>query len=247
MPTSITVAPGRTMSAVTNSGFPIATTRMSAERQTAGRSRDLEWQTVTVASPPFPCWISRLAIGLPTMFDRPTMTALAPLVSMPERISICCTPKGVAGLSAVGSPMLELADVDRVKAVHVLGRDDRVEHPLAVDVLRQRELHQEAVDPGIGVEPLDHREQLGLGASLGQADGLRVHPRLVARLALGLHVDLARRVLADDHHRQAGLPAAAGVVACTASATSARIALARGTPSRIRALIVHNPRLGSPG
>ena len=77
-------------------------------RQTPGRSRDFEWQMVTVASPPLPCWISRLAIGLPTMFERPTMTALAPLVSIPDRISICCTPYGVAGLSAVGSPMLSL-------------------------------------------------------------------------------------------------------------------------------------------
>ena len=52
MPTSITTAPGLTMSAVTNFALPMATMRMSACRVTAGRSRVRLWQTVTVASPP---------------------------------------------------------------------------------------------------------------------------------------------------------------------------------------------------
>jgi len=38
IPTSITVAPGLIMSAVTNFGFPIAATTMSAVRTTAARS-----------------------------------------------------------------------------------------------------------------------------------------------------------------------------------------------------------------
>src|SRR4029077_12868012 len=105
MPTSITTAPGRTISAVTNSGLPIATIRMSAERQIPRRSRDFEWQIVTVASPPLPGWIRRLAMGLPTMLDRPTITALAPLGSIPDRSSISCTPYGVAGRRPVRSPM----------------------------------------------------------------------------------------------------------------------------------------------
>ena len=39
MPTSITAAPGRTISAVTNRGWPMAATRMSACRATSGRLR----------------------------------------------------------------------------------------------------------------------------------------------------------------------------------------------------------------
>src|SRR5207247_1265694 len=48
-PTSMTTAPGFTMSPVTNSGLPIATMRMSACRVTALMSRVREWHTVTVA------------------------------------------------------------------------------------------------------------------------------------------------------------------------------------------------------
>ena len=48
-PTSITVAPGLTMSAFTNSATPIAAIKMSARRQCALMSRVAEWQMVTVA------------------------------------------------------------------------------------------------------------------------------------------------------------------------------------------------------
>ena len=56
---------------------PTAATRMSAVRQRAGRSRVLEWAMVTVQfSANNSC-----AIGLPTMLDRPTMTAFRPVRS----------------------------------------------------------------------------------------------------------------------------------------------------------------------
>ena len=74
MPTSMTAAPGLTQSPCTMRGLPTAATRMSARWHTAPRSRVCEWQTVTVAL----AFRSRAAIGLPTMFERPTTTALAP-------------------------------------------------------------------------------------------------------------------------------------------------------------------------
>jgi glutamine amidotransferase len=49
-PTSITVAPGFTMSAFKNPATPIAAMMMSARRQWAAVSFDREWQIVTVAS-----------------------------------------------------------------------------------------------------------------------------------------------------------------------------------------------------
>src|SRR5205085_386876 len=93
------------MSPVTNSGFPIATIRMSARRVTALISRVREWHTVTVALPPGPSCSSRAAMGRPTMLDRPTITACLPVVSLPLRTSSCCTPNGVAGRNPVGSPI----------------------------------------------------------------------------------------------------------------------------------------------
>ena len=60
-------------------GLPIAATRISARRQWPLRSLVCEWHTVTVA----PACMSSIAIGLPTMFERPTTTASLPLRLMP--------------------------------------------------------------------------------------------------------------------------------------------------------------------
>ena len=91
------------------------------------------------------------------------MTACAPLVSMPERISICCTPYGVAGRNAVLSPVTSLPTFTGWKPSTSFAGIDPAQHLLAVDVLGQRELDQDAVDLGIGVEPVHDRQQLGLG------------------------------------------------------------------------------------
>ena len=74
IPTSITVAPGLIQSPLIISGRPTAATRMSALRQTSGRSRVREWATVTVQ-----CSLSNnCSMGLPTILERPTTTALSP-------------------------------------------------------------------------------------------------------------------------------------------------------------------------
>ena len=48
-----------------------------------------------------------------------------------------------------------------MKAVDVLARIDPLGHALAVDVRRQRQLHQDAVHRRVGVERVDEREELG--------------------------------------------------------------------------------------
>ncbi len=52
VPTSITTAPGLTISAVIKRGFPMAAMRMSAERVISARFLVRLWQMVTVASAP---------------------------------------------------------------------------------------------------------------------------------------------------------------------------------------------------
>ena len=76
IPTSTTVAPRFTQSPGIISGRPTAATRISARLQTSPRSRVRLWAMVTVQLSPK----SNCAMGLPTMFDRPTTTA-----SIPER------------------------------------------------------------------------------------------------------------------------------------------------------------------
>ena len=49
-------------------------------------------------------------------------------------------------------------DVLRMKCVDVFGRADGMEHTVGADLLRQWELHQDAVDFGVLVEPGDQFE-----------------------------------------------------------------------------------------
>jgi hypothetical protein len=106
MPTSITTAPGFTISAVTISGLPMAAIKMSARRVCSARFLVREWQTVTVQSAPLPLWISSAAIGLPTMLLRPRITASFPRSRRPiASSSITCTPAGVQGRKPSVCPM----------------------------------------------------------------------------------------------------------------------------------------------
>jgi hypothetical protein len=54
-----------------------------------------------------------------------------------------------------------------VEAVDVLGGIDGEQHLRGIDVLRQRQLHQDAVDLRVRVETLDDAEQLVLRRLLG--------------------------------------------------------------------------------
>ena len=67
----------------------------------------------------------------------------------------------VVVLTAAGA-LHEPADVVRVKAVRVLLRQDRVQNELAVDLLRQRQLHEDAVDLRVAVDLVDQGQELGL-------------------------------------------------------------------------------------
>ena len=91
MPTSITTAPGLTMSRVISPTRPTAATRMSACRVCIPRSGVREWQTVTVAL----AFSIMAASGLPTMLLRPTITACRPATATPSRLSSSMTPAGV--------------------------------------------------------------------------------------------------------------------------------------------------------
>ena len=203
MPTSITTAPSRTSSPVTNPARPIATTRMSAERRISRRSRERLCATVTVASPPLPLPIINNANGLPTSKLRPSMTTRAPAVSTPASIKQPLAAQRRAGHEAARVAHGQLADVDRVEPVHVLGRVDGEHDRRFVDVLGRRRLHEDAVDRRVVVEPGDHVEQLGLGRLGGQFELDRVHPDLLAHAVLRADVGTRRWVVADEHHRQA--------------------------------------------
>jgi hypothetical protein len=94
----------------------------------------------------------KLAIGLPTMLERPTTTALRRTgpCRAPARSATWSRP-AYGNESVSSSPGAEL-DIDEVEAIGtpcVRWSDDLAR----IDMSRERKLHQNAVDGRIGVEP----------------------------------------------------------------------------------------------
>ncbi len=101
-------------------------------------------------------------------------------------------------------------DVVGVEAVDVLHRQDRLGHRFLVDVPGQRQLDQDAVDGGVGIEPRDQVEQLDLRRRRRQVVGERAHAHRLGRPPLVADVDLRRRVLAHQHDGEPGSRATGG-------------------------------------
>ena len=88
--------------------------------------------------------------------------------------------------------------IDGVEAVDVLGWVYGLDDLLLVDMLRQRELYDEAMHVWILVEPLDLSEQLLLGDVVLEAYETGAEAYLSAGLDLGGYVGLAAAVMADE-------------------------------------------------
>ena len=87
--------------------------------------------------------------------------------------------------------------------VDVLLRRDQVDHRLGVEAGGQRQLDEDAVHVGVGGELGDRRLDLALRRRRREVDVARLHPDLGRLALLAAHVALARRVVADEHRRQA--------------------------------------------
>ena len=90
------------------------------------------------------------------------------------------------------------ADVDRAEAVHVLGGIHEPEDARCVDLLRQRRLHEDAVDVAAAAQGIDRGRHLLGGGRGGQARGFVVNPEVVAGLGLAPHVDGRGGVVPDE-------------------------------------------------
>ena len=97
------------------------------------------------------------------------------------------------------------AGIGDVEPVDVLVGTDRGDHRLFVEMVGKRQLDKDAVHRRIGVQSLDQREQFGLARIGGQAMFETFHVRRDSRLVLAAHIDLARGILAHQHHREPGL------------------------------------------
>ena len=89
-----------------------------------------------------------------------------------------------------------------MKAVRVLCRCDRVEDRLLVNVLGERNLHEDAVDRIVCVELVDQLQKRGLARVGGEVVVPRFDPDLGAALAFRSHVDVTRRVVPNEHRSE---------------------------------------------
>ena len=146
-------------------------------RQTAGRSRVREWAMVTVQL----SRSSSCAIGLPTMFERPSTTASQPGEVAAAGRAAASGSRAACRAPIAGSPDREPAGVDRVEAVDVLGRIDRLDARGALSICGgSGSCTRMPWTRGIGVEPRDQRQHLGLGRRRRQPVLLGVHAGLDA-------------------------------------------------------------------
>ena len=98
----------------------------------------------------------------------------------------------------------DFADIDRMERVHVLFGVDRVDDRLLGDVVRHRQLAQDARDLRAPVQLVDQAEQLVLRGLGRQGVFLAVKSALGARFLLVAHIDLAGGVVAHDDDREPG-------------------------------------------
>ena len=99
----------------------------------------------------------------------------------------------------------EIPDVDGMKPVDVLRGIERIEHAslgVGAHRLRQRRLHQDAVVDVASIQPIDDGEQLLERCRGRQALEVCSQSRLARRLHLAAHVDLRRRIVADEDDPQ---------------------------------------------
>jgi hypothetical protein len=98
----------------------------------------------------------------------------------------------------------QLAEVDRVQAVRVLGRVHPVEHGVRIEPGRQRQLDDVPGAGGIGVQFVHDRLHLRLGRVGGQVPPDGRDPDLSAVPVLAVHVGPAAWIVADQDRAEPG-------------------------------------------
>src|SRR5512133_3198720 len=90
-----------------------------------------------------------------------------------------------------------------MEPVHVLHRVDRPHHARLVDLVGQWRLHQNPVDEVVLVEMLNQLDELVLSRCGRKPVVDRLDACFVRGLVLEPDIDLGRRVVSDEHSRQA--------------------------------------------
>ena len=108
-----------------------------------------------------------------------------------------------------GQAEREAPGADWGQTIDILGRVDPFNHRLLIQMLRQRQLHQNAIDHRIVIKLVDHCDQIGLAGIGGQPVFKTGHAAGHRLLGFRSDIDLAGRVIAHQHHREPRLAARA--------------------------------------
>ena len=100
-----------------------------------------------------------------------------------------------------GHQQTRIADVE---AIDVFFCSDRFDDFVRIDMCRQRQLHQNAVDFRIVVQRFHPGQQFGLGHAGVVFFKHRMNAVFLASLDLVAHIDLGCLAIADQDHRQSG-------------------------------------------
>ena len=98
----------------------------------------------------------------------------------------------------------EGAGAGDVEAVHIFGRADGFDHLLRIDMCGQGQLHQNAVNGGVGIEGVHPFQQRRFAHGGVVFFEYRMHAAIAARLDLVAHIHLAGGVVAHQNNGQPG-------------------------------------------
>ena len=99
---------------------------------------------------------------------------------------------------------LQAADIDRMKAIHVFVGTHRFQQRLGLNMGRQGQLNQDAVDILTSIQMPDQCQHLLGSDRLRRSDQLAEKPQRLAGLDLAAHINLRGRNMPYQHCRQPG-------------------------------------------
>jgi hypothetical protein len=115
-----------------------------------------------------------------------------------------CTGRRAGNQPALEIAGHQLAGIDDMQAVDILLGPDRLDHRVGLEMIRQGQLHEDAMDFAIFVEPGHQRLKFSLRGFKRQSVLHRLEAALLGHPAFRRDIDMGSRVIANDDHCEAG-------------------------------------------
>ncbi len=97
----------------------------------------------------------------------------------------------------------QAANVVRMKPIHIFARINALDDFRLSNVVWQRQLHEDPVDVGVGIQRINAREQLDLAGRMRQIERARINAAFLAGRSFVAHVHLRGRIIPNHNDREA--------------------------------------------